>query len=254
MPEKETFNENELPALREEIKSLAISDPDSYQYADTRLALVKRAKKYFQELYKADIANAKVTYDGLRTRLKSFVDPLDEDERTIKDRMVAYDTERRKLAEKRALELQKEEQEKAEEESMEVAELMESLGLNEEAESVLTRPQQTAPAAVKPDTPKSDTSHFATTWKYEVENFTELVASVANGLTGWRNNKKVTYWVFVQVDGEDKPSALPLAGAVPIKALDYSKDFLNRQANALKDALNYPGVRAYPERDVRSRS
>jgi len=264
MAEKETFQESQLPTLREEVKTLTITDPDSYQYADTRLALIKGGQKYFKELYRVDIANSKVTYDGLRNKLAGFIDPLEEDERTIKDLMVGYNTEQRKIAEKRALELQREERLKAEQEALEVAALLESVGQKEEAETVLERPEQQAPVVVKPGTPKSSTSHLATQWKYEMENFSEFAAAVVNGLTGWRNNKRVTYWVFVQVEGEEGSgipensarnlTVLPLASTISIKALDYSKDFLNRQTTAQKGTLNYPGVRVYPKDDIRSRS
>jgi len=223
MAEAQAFNENELPALREEIKSLTVDDPDSYQYADTRLALMKRAQKYFKELHRGNIERTKLAYDGARKDLKIFIDPLEEDERTLKNVMRDYDTEQRKIAERRTLELQKKERAKAEEESLEVAELLESVGHKQEAEAVLDRPDQAPPVVVKPDTPKSETSHYALNWKYTVTDFRALVMAVSTG-------------------------------AVPILALEYSKDFLNRQAKAQKEALNYPGVRVWSERDIRSRS
>jgi len=220
MPE---FNENELPALREEIQGLEIVDPDSYQYADTRLALVKQAEKFFKNRHQANIKRTKLAYDGARQDLENDVTPLQGYERTLKDLMVGYKKEQSRIAEITALELRKEEMAKAEQESLEVAELLESVGHNQEAEAVLDRPDQAPPVVVKPNIPKSETSHFAKSWKYEVKDFKALVMAVAG----------------------DK---------VPLKALEYSKDFLNRQANAQKEVLDYPGVRTYWVEDIRSRS
>jgi len=248
MAEAQAFNENELPALREEIRSLAVEDADSYQYADTRLALIKRAQKYFKELHRGNIERTKLAYDGARKDLKNFIDPLEDDERTLKNVMGDYDTEQRKIAERRTLELQKEEQLKADQEALEVAELLESVGQKQEAESVLDRPNQAPPVVVKADTPKSETSHYAVNWYYEVINFADLIAAVANGLSN--------YAVFMVCPEEKDPSQqlIRLAANVPIKALEYSKDFLNRQAKAQKEALDYPGVKVKWKRDIRSRS
>ena len=126
--------------------------------------------------------------------------------------------EERRRAEERRLEAERQAQEKADRERQ--ARELEAQGATAEADDVREAPSVAQPVTLPSFVPRVAGVTHSAPWTAEVTDLKALVKAVADG-------------------------------AVPLKALRAEKRFINSQANALRDEMNWPGVRAYQKPQTR---
>lgn len=151
-----------------QVKALVITDPETYvKAADFRSQLLEKEKLWHGKLKPlcetTDKAHKAATSlygviitDGFKALAKS-----------IKEKMIAWDQEQKEIARKKALELEAKEKRRAEDEQLEVAELMESVGAKEEAEQLLKKPVEVTPVKVETGVPNVGLKYRGS-WKFRV--------------------------------------------------------------------------------------
>lgn len=196
--------------------ALAIKDKESYDRAADLLLYAKGLNKkivgYFKDL-KDPINRAK---DEILKKEKEALAPVEQVEKQILGpAMSAFTVEmerQRRIAQDKALA----EARRLEEESrLNAAVSAEQDGDKAVAEEILNTPAPLPPV----DVPKFEEArglHDRTTWKGEITNLRELIKGI-------------------------------LDGKVPITAIDGNLTVINQAARAMKQEMNWPGVRAYPE-------
>ena len=125
--------------------------------------------------------------------------------KTLKTKMGQYDDEQERITKKKQLELEAAEKKRAEEETLEVAQLLEDVGDKEAAEELLSKPVEVAPIIVVKETPKVTGVSYRKIWKIEVLN-------VAQALEDWK------------------------AGKVPLEAFKCDESYLREAAGHYKEA------------------
>ena len=146
---------------------------------------------------------------------RACTDPTEEQEGRLRRLVGRWEDEQERLrrTEAEARRATQEAAERAEREAQ--ATVAEAQGAQAEAEAIRNAPSTVPPVTVMP-APKARGVSRRESWKAEVTDLHALVQAVA-------------------------------AGDVPMQAITADMSFLGKQARALKDALAYPGVRAYNE-------
>mgnify|MGYP001572950115 CR=1 FL=1 len=224
---------NELSVKLENYEAAAGLRADLIAEAERRSAVIDPAIESAHKAHKRVLAIAKV-----------WVAPLLEAAKIIKSKLIAVDEEQRRIAQKKQLELEAAERERAEQEQKEVAALLKAAGDDDAAREVLAEPPKLAPVVVKPATPKVEGLSYRSQWSAEVFDLPSLTAAVVNGLRAQRGGKSITYLVFIQEEGLKELYAMPITKRAPIQAIQPAQAFLNSQATDFKLLLDYPGVKA----------
>ena len=211
--------QKEVQSLTIQARDFLIQSQEDYSLAGNLWQLAKDLRAKIAETFDPIISKAHATHKEAVAQKKKHDDPLEQGQRTIKGKMIAWDQEQAAIARKKQLELEAAEKKRAEEEALEVASLMEEAGLTEEAAAVIAAPLETAPIAVKKETPKVAGFSYRSNWKAECVDLKAM-------LEGWKEGK------------------------VPIQAFQADESFLRKQAGALKEAFKgmYPGVKCWDEK------
>jgi len=149
--------------------------------------------------------------------------PLEQAEIVVKQRILAYDEEeeRKRQEEENRInaKLQQEEEDRKITEAIEV----EELGGVEEAKAILDSPSQTPPMIIPKTTPKIEGQHTLTLWKCKPVDMMVLIKAIAEG-------------------------------KAPIQFIQFNQVFANQEVKRLKEGFSYPGVEAFTEKSLASRS
>lgn len=203
-------------------QAFKIDSPEMYDAAAVELKSIKAKAKELEETRKSltkpiDEAKAKI--------MDFFCQPLDflaKAESAIKGSMLTYQNEQERLRreeEARRQEIARREQEKLQKRAEKAAEK----GQTEKAEALMETAQAIPTPIVTPTIQKVAGIATKTTWKAEVTDKMALIKAVA-------------------------------AGQVPMSVLDVNQTVLNKMAVALKEELNYPGVKAVAEQSMAVRA
>ncbi len=168
-------------ALVTEVKSLIITDQDSYRHLAGRGSLIKEAIKYFSNLFDPRIKEANTLLKGLRSDKAKYIDPLEEAEDLVKTKCIAWDNEQERIKKRREMEEAVAAKKKADDDAAELAALAEQAGEKELAEHIITHPEQPPPVVVAKETPKVKEQHFVLEGKYEVVDLMALAKDVVEG-------------------------------------------------------------------------
>ena len=192
--------------------------------AETYLAASELRKQYRErsEFAEGILRPLATAFDKLHKRFTGMLNltsgVFTESSKSLKRKMGEYDDEQARIARKKELELEAAEKQRAEEEALEVAQLLEDVGDKEAAEELLSKPIEVGPIKVAKETPKTD-DKFRPIWKVEV-------LSVAQALEDWK------------------------AGTVPLEAFKCDESYLRQAASHYKEAWigKFKWLRVWSER------
>jgi hypothetical protein len=215
----ETF-EPEVTSITERVAALAIETAPQYEQAGALLKNVKALRDKVATTYNPRIKQASDLHRGLIADKKEFDEPLATAEKTLKQGMGAYlDAEERRQA-AIAAEAQAEAQEAHENIALEEAAALERAGDPEAAARVM-KEAEAGPIVPAPPPAATKISGVSTRtkWVPEVTDKLALVKAVAKG-------------------------------KVPLALLDVNMKALRKQADALGQELNYPGITVKKDRVI----
>ncbi len=211
--------EQEVMPVPARAKALVIRTAEDYISAGELLKIIKGLRASVNETFDPIISKAHEAHKEAIAQKKKYDGPLSEAESILKPRIAAYLEEQERIRREEELRQQRAAQEEAERQQLADAALLDDIGETEMANALLDESPIVAPVIVPRVTPK-----------------------VAGISTQKRYSAKVT-------DLKVLLTAV-LAGRVPIQAIKADDVFLNRQAVALKEAFNYPGVQLVTDSNV----
>ena len=206
--------------------SLVVSDGHSYTLAGELLKAIKALRSRIAETFDP---HCKRAFDAHRALVKEKADaeaPLQTAERTIKDKLVTYDTEQERLRQVEQRRLQEAARQLEEARRLEEAAAMEreatatgDVALQMEAEALISAPVEAPVVSVAKSTPKVNGISYRLSYKAEVTNLLALVQYVA-------------------------------AHPEHIGLVQANTTALGQMARAMKLALRIPGVQVIETKDV----
>lgn len=217
-------SEGDLEKFKIAAKTVAVFDQASLDHANeirkSARANVKQLETYWDEA----VGFGNRLHKSLKRRADTFMDPWKADVLAVVDKKILdYHDEAKRQEQKAKAEaeaaadkLRREQQEELRRMRLE-GEFTKAERLETMLEAALSVP------AVMEAPPTMEGTHIRRTKKAEVFDFVALVAAVASG-------------------------------KVPIQALEVNQKFLNQQAVAFGETLNYPGVRVVTDESLVSRT
>jgi hypothetical protein len=210
-------------SLADEARAITVTS-DTYQVAAEKLLACAAMRKKIEEHHAPLKQKAHEAHKAICEAEKSLLSPILEAERILKSGIGAYDLEQRRIAEER-------ERKEREEQGRLAAEMLEAS--IEEAEANGASAEEVAAIIEAPLViPRAPAAHAvqkvsgvatATVWKAEVIDMAKLVAYIAT------------------------PAGRQFLGLV-----QPNTTAMNSLARSLKNSVNIPGVRVYPEAQVRA--
>lgn len=205
--------EQEIPAFLAILRTVKVLDIDTFKQAGDYCEQITDKEKKVHAYWDEDVERAHEAHKSLVAKRASFLDPLKTAKNWLKQQMKDWQT----AEEHKRLEIERQAQEAArklaEDQALAQAAALEKEGDKAAAEEVISRPVDVPAIVVQNTIPKGYGSFTRKTWSADVTDLMSLVKAVA-------------------------------AGQAPLMALSANTAFLNNQARAMKQALNYPGVKA----------
>lgn len=202
-------------------KEYIISTVEQYAGAATQLNEIKAKSKELEEKRKGIVGPMNEAVKRVNEFFRAPLQFLADAEAAIKRSMITFDNEQNRIRreeEARLQEIARKEQERLTKAAEKKAATAEAKGDTWKAEEI----RESVPVVAAPvlaDKPKVAGIAMRTTWSGEVTNKMELIKAVAEG-------------------------------KAPATLLDVNMPALNQMARALKEEMNYPGVKAVSSQHV----
>jgi membrane protein involved in colicin uptake len=219
--------ENELMVLEQEAtqidvqaQGLVVKNQENYNAADNFLKAVKGLQQKVKDTFGPIISKAYAAHKEAKAQETKHLEPLLKAEALVKNKMLTFWQEQERMRREAEAKLQAE-AEKKRQEALAKAEAAREAGKDAKADKY----EEKAANIVAPQlAPTFDKGSVAVKKLYhaEVYDFMALVKSVA-------------------------------AGNLSSEAIEANMTFLNAQARALKETMNYPGVRSVAEDNLSTR-
>jgi tetratricopeptide (TPR) repeat protein len=200
-----------------------IKNDAQYRKANEMILVIAEARERFEEFFRPDIQRAHLLHKSLIAKMKRFTDPLQKWRDALEYRMTIYDQERQKAEEKQRKELERLAEE-AKKEAERQAKLLARQGRIEEAQDLIFEAEEMPPP---------------------------IVVSTSAPLEGLGRYEKPP-----EVEVTD-PMALVMAvveGRVPIEVIDFRLSVIRRQAIAMGNSFNWPGIKIKREYGFRRKA
>ncbi len=192
-----------------------ILDQEDYELAAENLRPVKTRQKAIQAESKDPKSAANKAHKSISALEKKCLAPALAAEVTYKGKMADWNREQRRIEAERVAE----ESRVAEEQRLAEAEALAEAGHEEAADRILEAPVPAMRTAPKPKTAGISETEV---WSAEVVNYDQFLGGIIEGVT-------------------------------PRGAVSIDQGLLNRQASALQNALNYPGVKVSSKMRINAR-
>jgi len=200
--------QGEIATVIAQARQLKIVDAVTYgQMAEASLIL-RKAVKYFEDLYRPRIRQADEVVKSLRDDMRRLQHPALEAQKLCDSALVTWDNEQRRIAEQERIRLQEIQRKREEDERIELAALAEKAGMTDTAKDILETPIEQPPVTVQPNVPKVTGFSFRDDWGWELEDADKIPDE---------------FW-----------------------QLDEAK--IGKIVRALKETTNIPGIRVYSKR------
>lgn len=194
-----------------------VTDEESYLNAHERREWCRERGDQAEKFMRPRIQEADKHHKAMVGDLKKLKDPFVTAAKIYKEKMISY-----QIAEKTAQEFEQaridaENKKKEEDDRLSIASLLDEAGYTEAAEELLEKPISPPPAHVPSKVPDVEGFSYRTIYRAEVFDFDLM----------WEAG---------------------LAGLIPKEAFEPNEKYLRSQAEALKMALNYPGVKVWEKK------
>lgn len=211
--------ETRVVSVPERARTISITNNAQYEEAAEILKTIKGLRAEIDSTFNPIIAKAHEAHKEAIEQKKKVDAPLVEAETLLKPRMAAYLQEQERIRREEELRLQKQAQEEAERLQLEEAAALDSVGETAAANALLDEAPYVPPVIAPRVTPRVSGISMRHTWSAEVMDLAALLKAI-------------------------------VAGRAPIQCIQPNQAFLNQQARSLKNALNWPGVRAVPDSNI----
>lgn len=223
---EEAINEKQVTQgaldITDPATGLKVIDTASLQAASDILVQIKGYRKKINDFFGPLVKTAHEAHKALTTKKKETEQPLVNAEAYLKWEIGSYVAEQERKAREEAERI-RQEQIKAEEDArLLTIQQAKDAGEEELVQEITETEVYVPPPVVEKTTPKLNGVSISTRWKFEVVNLLELCQAI--------------------VDGN-----------VPVQAIQANTVFIGQQARSLQKALNYPGVKVYPDTNVSAR-
>ena len=183
----------EVTAIEARANSVTVANDVDYQKAAGWLENIKSQQKKVKEFFEPMRKAAKETYDSVLGRKKEMLDPLDNAERIIKNKMAAYHDEQERIRQEKEEELRRLAQEEADR-AFEEAVTAESCGDHVAAEFAMADAEilENAAAGIAPiQMPKAKNVSHSKTWEITSINEDEVPISINGAVIRPVNDREV---------------------------------------------------------------
>lgn len=212
----------ETQEFLDSLKGKQVETQEEYNEALEICKDIKRRRRVAEEFFKPSKDNAFNTHREICKMEKTAIEPLDNSERVFKNLMTKFIQEQNRIRAEAERKAQQEAQRVAEEERLREAEHVEKHLGREAADALLDDPVVAPVISIEPVTKGAGVS-MPKTYSAKVTDFRKFLEGI-------------------------------LAGKIPINAVVADTKFLNNQARALKENLNYPGVELVIETNLTIRT
>jgi hypothetical protein len=204
--------------------SFRVATQEEYDAGNVFLRTVKDLQKKVKETFSPIVKKAHEAHKEAKAQEKKHLDPLIEAEKIVKQKSLVWLEEQENIR----LEKEKKEREKAEAEEKKRKEELERQAKNWEEKGNVEKAEERReqaeevyipPAPVESTATKAAGQSIKVTWSAEVVDLMALVKGV-------------------------------VAGTVPLACIEANMPVLNKQAVALKEQFNYPGVKAVSKKGL----
>lgn len=166
--------ESEANELVTQCKTWSIVDTESYASAGNLWATAKQLREKISETFDPIIAKAWSAHKEAVAQKKRHDEPLAAAQTQIKQKMIAYDAEQERLRRAEQLRLELEAKQKAEQDNLDLAAIMEKAGLKEEAEQVISEPVRIEPVVLPKATPKIEGFKYRSNWTFKIKDESKI--------------------------------------------------------------------------------
>jgi len=212
---------NDALAMYDQHKDMTIT-AESFEVGGQVLVAVKSMRKKVKDVYRPILDSINRHKAEVMAEYKKYDTPLDSLEGQLKNKIAVCLAEQEKVRREEEAQLQEQARKDAEAQQEAEAKKLEALGEANAAEHVREQEVIVAPVTVD-NAPKASGVSTSQKWHAEVVSLRDLLIAV-------------------------------LDGVAPEACIEPNMKLLNKQAVALKNQLNYPGVKAVPETVVSARS
>ena len=153
------------------VMQLKVTDAATYSQMAEYVLMLRKAVKYFEELYRPRIRQADEVTKALRADMQRLQKPAQEAQAWGDKQLVSWDNEQAKIAEREQLQLQALQKARDEEERLQLAALAEQAGDKELAEEIINTPAPEPTVVVAKDVPKVQGLSYREDWKFEVTDW-----------------------------------------------------------------------------------
>ena len=216
--------ENELMELEEktltvdeQARVIIVKTQEQYNSADKFVQEIKNLQKEIKATFGPIISKAFQAHKEAKAQETRHLEPLLKAEAFIKDKMMVYLRQQEAIRQEQERKLQAEAERKRQE-ALAKAEAARAEGKEAKAEKYEDKAAQVV-APQLASTVDKGSAVVTKRWSAEVTDLMALVKAVA-------------------------------AGQVPLACIEANMPTLNAQARALKDSMNYPGVKAISEENL----
>jgi hypothetical protein len=214
--------EQEVTSVPQRAKGMVVRTAEDYIAAGELLKVIKGLRAEVDGTFDPIIEKANASHKEAIAQKKKVEAPLVDAEAILKPRIAAYLQEEERKRREAELLAHKRAQEEAEAQQLADAALLDDIGETALANAKLEEKPYVAPVVLPKATPKVAGISMTQRYSAQVVNVMELCKAV-------------------------------VAGKVPVLAIQANQPFLNAQARAMKESMNYPGVRVVVEGNVSAR-
>lgn len=213
--------EQKALTVDKQAQEIIIKTQDHYDTANAFIVGIKKLQKEVKDTFGPIIQKAFSAHKEAKAQETRHLDPLLKAEELVKGKMLGYLREQERIRQEQERKLQAE-AEKKRQEALAKAEAAREAGKEAKAEKYEEKAAQIVAPQLAPTVDKGN-AMVKKLWHAEVYDLMALVGAVA-------------------------------AGNLSSNAIEANMTFLNAQARALKETMNYPGVKAVAEDNIGIRS
>jgi len=211
--------ESQALSVPERAKLMIITTAAEYVAAGELLKAVKGLRAEIDSTFDPIISKAHEAHKEAIAQKKKVDAPLVEAEGILKPRISTFLREEERKRQEEEMRLQKEAEDRAKEEQLANAVILDDIGETAMANRILEEAVYVPPVVLPSAAPRVAGISMRETWSAQVVDLMRLVKAVA-------------------------------AGTAPIQCLSADTVFLGQQARSMKGALNYPGVKAVMDNSI----
>jgi len=160
--------ETKVATLATQARQFAIATAENYSAAGALWTTLKDMRAKVDESFDGIISKAHAAHKEALAQKKKHDEPLEQGQKAIKQRMIAWDQEQERLRKLEQARIDAENKRKAEEDALELAAELEKAGEVHAAAEVLEAPLDVQQAVIPKSVPKVEGFSYRSNWVFDV--------------------------------------------------------------------------------------